>query len=204
MSRLTPDLLRRIFGPHPAPGEPPPALVPAGVLLPVFFTNGEPHLLFTQRTMLVKDHRGQISFPGGVRDPEDADLRATAVRESAEEIGLNPAAVEVCGSFKPVTTVTGYWVAPFVSLIPYPYDFVLNQREVARLLTFPVAGFLAPQAWQTGPYTYQGQTRLVCCWRQGDITIWGATARLLLNFLACLGEHPLPPDTGGRCEFEEG
>ncbi len=204
MLTLTRALLRQVFGRHAPPQETPPALVPAGVLVPVFFADGEPHLLFTQRTMLVKDHRGQISFPGGVKDPEDADLKATAVRESGEEIGLDPAVVEVCGTFNPLATITGYWVVPFVSLIPYPYEFVLNRREVERLLTVPLADFLLPEAWRTGPYTYRGRTMTVCCWRSRDTTIWGATARLLLNFLACLGEYPLPPDVGGSCELEEG
>jgi len=204
MFTLGPADLRRIFTRQAEPGDPPQGLTPAGVLVPVFFRDGVPHLLFTQRTHLVKDHRGQISFPGGVRDSRDPDLIATALRESAEEIGLDPAVVEVCGTFRPVTTVTGYWVAPFVSLIPYPYSFRLNRREVARLLLLPLQGFLDADRWRTGPYTYRDRTVLVCCWQGDDDVIWGATARLLLNFLACLGENPLAPEMRGSCELDEG
>ena len=69
-------------------------------------------MLFTQRTLLVRDHRGQIAFPGGVRDPEDAHLLATALRETEEEIGLAPEAVEVLGTLPAVATITGYHITP--------------------------------------------------------------------------------------------
>ena len=94
--------------------------------------------------MNLKDHQGQISFPGGVRDSTDPDLLATALRESEEEIGLDPAKAAVWGTLSPVATVTGYWVIPFVALIPCPYDFRLNRHEVQRLLMFPLAAFWTP------------------------------------------------------------
>ena len=169
----------------------PPGLLPAGVLAPVFAAQGEVNLLFTQRTMHLKDHQGQISFPGGVRDAGDLDLLATALRETEEEIGLKPAEAEVLGTLNPVATVTGYWVNPFVALIPYPYDFHLNHREVHRLLVFPVSAFCVPERWSSGPYRYKAQTVQVCCWKYQDTVIWGATARMLLDLLDRLGEHPL-------------
>jgi len=151
----------------------------------------ELHLLFTQRTMHLRDHQGQISFPGGVQDPGDQDLLATALRETEEEIGLAPEDVEILGMIAPLATVTGYWINPFVGLIPHPYDFRINHREVKRLLVFPLADFLPPARWSTGTYTYQGQDIQVCCWKHQDTVIWGATARLLLDFLSRLGEQPL-------------
>ena len=169
----------------------PEGLLPAGVLAPVFLMEDEVSLLFTQRTMHLKDHQGQISFPGGVRDSGDPDLLATALRETEEEIGLKPEGVEILGALAPVATVTGYWVNPFVALIPYPYDFRLNHHEVHRLLVFPVAAFFVPERWSTGPYLYKDRTVQVCCWKYQDTVIWGATARMLLDFLSRLGEHPL-------------
>jgi 8-oxo-dGTP pyrophosphatase MutT (NUDIX family) len=166
-------------------------LLPAAVLAPVFEIEGQVSLLFTQRTMFLRDHQGQISFPGGVKDPGDPDLLATALRETEEEIGLQPEAVHILGNLKPVATVTGYWINPFVALIPYPYDFRLNHHEVMHLLKFPVAAFCAPERWSAGPYNYRGQTVQVCCWKHGDTVIWGATARMLLDFLSRLGEYPL-------------
>ncbi|MGQ9689529.1 MAG: NUDIX hydrolase [Desulfobaccales bacterium] len=172
---------------------PPEGLQPAGVLVPVFEAAGGLSLLFTQRTMHLKDHQGQISFPGGVRDPGDHDLLATALRETHEEIGLAPEWVEILGDLEPVATVTGYFIHPFVGLIPYPYDFQLNDHEVNRLLVFPVAALALPARWGTGSYIYNNQTSRVFCWNYQGALIWGATARIVLNFLGRLDIHPLPP-----------
>ncbi len=169
----------------------PEGLLPAGVLAPVFVAEGEVSLLFTQRTMHLKDHQGQISFPGGVKDSGDPDLQATALRETEEEIGLKPEEAEVLGTLNPVATVTGYWINPFVALIPYPYDFRINHHEVNRLLVFPIESFCVPERWSTGPYLFKDQTVQVCCWKYQETVIWGATARMLLDLLSRLGEHPL-------------
>jgi 8-oxo-dGTP pyrophosphatase MutT (NUDIX family) len=169
----------------------PEGLLPAGVLAPVFVAEGEVSVLFTQRTMHLKDHQGQISFPGGVKDSGDPNLQVTALRETDEEIGLKPEKVEVLGTLDPVATTTGYWINPFVALIPYPYDFRVNRHEVNRLLIFPLAAFCIPELWSSGPYHHKGQTVQVCCWKYRDTVIWGATARMILDFLSRLGIHPL-------------
>jgi len=169
----------------------PEGLLPAGVIAPIFLAGEEVRLLFTQRTMHLKDHQGQISFPGGVRDPGDQNLLDTALRETEEEIGLEPQVVEILGNLTPLATVTGYWIHPFVGLIPHPYHFQVNHHEVKRLLIFPVTGFFPPDRWSTGNYTYKGRTVQVCCWKHQGTVIWGATARMLLDFLNRLGEHPL-------------
>jgi 8-oxo-dGTP pyrophosphatase MutT (NUDIX family) len=169
----------------------PEGLLPAGVLAPVFVAEGEVSLLFTQRTMHLKDHQGQISFPGGVKDPGDPDLLATALRETEEEIGLKSAEAEILGTLDPVATTTGYWINPFVALIPCPYDFRINHHEVHRLLIFPLEAFYVPERWSSGPYQYKDQTVQVCCWKYQGTVIWGATARMLLDFLDRLGVQPL-------------
>jgi 8-oxo-dGTP pyrophosphatase MutT (NUDIX family) len=173
----------------------PPDLVPAGVLMPLFEQEGELSLLFTQRTLTVKDHQGQISFPGGVRDAQDPNLLATALREAGEEIGLDSRVVEVLGVLPPETTSTGYAITAFVGAIPYPYEFRPNPREVARLLLLPLAGFLPPERWSTGDYDFRGQILRVYCWKLNGEVIWGATARLLLHLLAALGHHPIPGES---------
>jgi 8-oxo-dGTP pyrophosphatase MutT (NUDIX family) len=192
MDRFNLAYLKARLSLNPPPPEPPAGLQPAGVLAPLFFSEDKPHLLFTQRTLTVRDHRGQISFPGGVQAARDPHLLATALREAQEEIGLDPEKVEVLGSLKPIATVTGYWITAFVGLIPYPYDFHLNSLEVKRLLLLPLEGFCRPRRWNSGDYTYQDQTVRVCCWKHRGTVIWGATARLLLDFLARLGENPFP------------
>jgi 8-oxo-dGTP pyrophosphatase MutT (NUDIX family) len=188
---LTLDYLRSRLSFEDRSSPSPGGLLPAGVLAPVFVADGEVSILFTQRTMHLKDHQGQISFPGGVMDPRDPDLLATALRETEEEIGLKPAEAEVLGTLAPVATVTGYWINPFVAVIPYPYNFRLNRHEVHRLLIFPLAAFCVPERWSSGPYQYKDQTVQVCCWKYQETVIWGATARMLLDFLSRLGVYPL-------------
>jgi 8-oxo-dGTP pyrophosphatase MutT (NUDIX family) len=199
MTRLSLNLFKDRLSLNPDPPAPPPDMQLAGVLAPLFFSKDEPHLLFTQRTMTVRDHRGQISFPGGVHSSQDADLLATALREAREEIGLDPEQVEVLGGINPVATVTGYWITAFVGLIPYPYDFHLNSGEVERLLLLPLEGFCDPRRWNSGEYTYQGRMVRVCCWKHDGTVIWGATARLLLDLLQRLGENVFPGDQDVPC-----
>jgi len=190
MVDVPPEVLPQLFPNWESSVEPPPGLAPAGVLLPLFYKDSELHLLFIQRTFRVKDHRGQIAFPGGVKDPQDADLLTTALRETAEEIGLKPQEVQILGALPAVGTVTGYWINAFVGLIPYPYDFQVNKREVQRLLFLPLSGFCPKERWSSGTYKYRRQTVKVCYWRQDDLLIWGATARLLLQLLSRFGEEP--------------
>jgi 8-oxo-dGTP pyrophosphatase MutT (NUDIX family) len=115
------------------------------------------------------------------------------LRETEEEIGLPAAVVEILGDLTPVSTTTGYWIHPFVALIPHPYDFRLNHHEVRRLLTFPVADFSRPERWSAGPYTCRGRTFQVFCWKYQETVIWGATARMVLDCLSRLEIHPVPP-----------
>jgi 8-oxo-dGTP pyrophosphatase MutT (NUDIX family) len=199
MNRFSLAQLKARLSLNPDPPEVPPGLQPAGVLAPIFFTPTGPHLLFTKRTLTVRDHRGQISFPGGVLSPRDPHLLATALREAQEEIGLDPQGVEVLGSLKPLATVTGYWITAFVGLIPYPYEFHLNSREVKRLILLPLEGFCIPKRWNSGDYTYNDRIVRVCCWKYRRTVIWGATARLLLDLLQRLGTNPFPGVEDAPC-----
>ena len=162
----------------------PAGLTPAAVLFPLLFKKDELHVLFTKRTQTVKVHKGQVSFPGGVRDSGDGSLQATALREAQEEIGLNPEDVEIFGVLDPISTVTtGFLVHGFVGLIPYPYPFQLNSREVAEILLVPL-DFLADEAhWSKRYYHTNNQHFGAYFISYGNHRIWGATARLLKIFL---------------------
>jgi 8-oxo-dGTP pyrophosphatase MutT (NUDIX family) len=158
--------------------------VDAAVLLPLYGWPEEPGLLFTERRSDLRRHAGEISFPGGRQDEGDADLAATALREAHEEIGLEPAAVEL-GEALPVvqTFVTGYRIHPFVGLIPDPAELDLepNPAEVETVLTFSLEVLRERYAMRrlirrgvpihTPTYEVEGHM------------IWGATARILSDFL---------------------
>lgn len=183
----------------PSETPPPPDLISAAVLVPLFFQEDQAQLLFTQRTFTLKDHRGQISFPGGVRHKKDPELLTTALRETWEEVGLDAREVEVLGALPPVDTITGYRITPFVGLIPFPYDFQPNPLEVKRLLFLPFEGFYPADRWTSSIYHHKMRTTRVCSWSLNREVIWGATARILLSLLALVDVHPIPGDKDATC-----
>ncbi len=157
----------------------------AAVLLPLYGWPDRPGLVFTERRADLRRHAGEISFPGGRQDEGDADLAATALREAGEEIGLEPAAVELAGALPPTATfVTGYRIHPYVGLIPNPGELGLeaNPAEVETVLTFSLEalrdGYEMRRLIRRGipihTPTYEVEGHL----------IWGATARILGDFLS--------------------
>lgn len=159
-------------------------LTSAAVIVPLFERAGEWHILFTKRTEKVRDHKGQISFPGGVRAEEREPLLATALRESFEEIGLKEKDVEVLGKLEPVTTVsTNYTICPFVAVIPYPYAFALNPEEVEEVIEVPLSFLLDPANFREEWQVREGEMFLVYFYDYKGKVIWGATAKILKQLL---------------------
>jgi 8-oxo-dGTP pyrophosphatase MutT (NUDIX family) len=154
----------------------------AAVLLALYGWPGEPGLIFTERRADLRRHAGEISFPGGRRDPEDADAVATALREAHEEIGLHPDRVEVAGALPPVPTfVTDYAIYPVVGLIAPETEWTLQPEEVDAVLEFRIAdvraGYGRRRLVRRGiPF----RTDTYCV---GDDLIWGATARIVADLL---------------------
>ena len=154
---------------------------PAAVLLPLV-EDPEPWIVFTKRTDDLPRHPGEISFPGGMRHEGDRDLLATALRETHEELGIDPAAVDVLGALSPLQTFTsGTAIVPFVGTLAADPVFTANPAEIAEVLEFPVARLLEvekPLAWSREHETYWGHV-----YELDGHTIWGATARILNEFL---------------------
>jgi 8-oxo-dGTP pyrophosphatase MutT (NUDIX family) len=153
----------------------------AAVLVPIFGISERPGLVFTERREDLRRHAGEISFPGGRPDPGE-DLLASALREAQEEIGLDPAEVDVLGALPPVSTVvTGYMIHPFVGLIPSGLAFQPNPSEVAAVLLLHLdelrAGFGMRRLVRRG-VPIKTATYVV-----GEHLVWGATARILRSLL---------------------
>ena len=159
-------------------------LTVAAVLFPLLLKEDDLHVLFTKRTQTVKVHKGQISFPGGVHDPNDENLLATALREAEEEIGLKAKDVEILGALDPIATVTtGFQVHTFVGLIPYPYGFKPNGKEVAEILTVPLYYLADENHWSRRSYQAGDQAFEAYFVSYENYRIWGATARIIKIFL---------------------
>ncbi len=163
---------------------------PAAVLVPLLEESGEWHLLFTLRTDSVETHRGQVSFPGGGLEPDDADPVAAALREANEEIGLLPSDVQVIGRMDALITVTQYLITPVVGIIPWPYPLRPHPNEVAAVFHIPLAWLADPANVETrlreplaaGPPVPVHSYRPY----QGHI-LWGASARITLDLLRLAG-----------------
>ncbi|HET7120486.1 MAG TPA: CoA pyrophosphatase [Solirubrobacterales bacterium] len=156
----------------------------AAVLVALYGWPAEPGLIFTERPADMRRHAGEISFPGGRQDPDDADLTATALREAAEEIALDPAAVELAGALVPVSTfVTGYRVHPYVGLVPHPreLDLAPNPGEVETVLTFSLE--LLREGYEMRRLIRRGVPIHTPTYEVEGHLIWGATARILGDLL---------------------
>jgi 8-oxo-dGTP pyrophosphatase MutT (NUDIX family) len=163
----------------------------AAVLVPVFRKNGSYHVLFTRRSETVRHHKGDISFPGGAHDDRDADLQFTALREAFEEIGLQPEDVEILGTLDDVITMSNYLVTPFVARIPYPYPFVPSTDEIAEIIELPLGCFLRQDTLTEDMRTYEEKERRVFVYNFGRYVIWGATAKIMRQFMELLATAKL-------------
>ena len=159
------------------------SLVPAAVMVLLYRKDGEYCLLLNKRTEDVEHHKGEISFPGGARDPEDRDFRDTALRETHEEMGITPADVTVLGELDDVATRSRFGVRVFVGTIPYPYPFRPSSVEIAEVLEVPVRGLLDPDNRRQEVRWMNGKTAKQYCYAFEDHLIFGATAQIVKQFL---------------------
>lgn len=161
---------------------PPGPLIRAAVLVPIV-DRGEAHLVFIQRSDRVQ-HAGQISFPGGRIDPDDPDDLHAALREAHEEVALPPTSVEPLGMLDDTETfATQYVITPWVGLVRGPVAWQPDAHEVDRVIEVPVTALQARGCFRVEQWERAGVVRHVYFYEYGDTTIWGATARILKQYL---------------------
>ena len=165
----------------------------AAVLVPVVEREAGPALLFTMRADHLGEHPGQMSFPGGGREPSDADLRETAAREADEEIGLRREELSFVGQLDDISTVSSYAVTPFVGRVP-DRDYVPDEREVDEVVVLPISGLTEPANYELEKRRHPSYGEaLVHFFHVNDYTVWGATGRMLVQFLELACDWT-PPD----------
>jgi len=163
---------------------------PAAVLVPLVRRNAGLSVMLTRRTAHLRDHAGQISFPGGRSEPADRGPVATALRETEEEVGLERRHIDVVGEMPHYLTITGYDVTPVVALVSTPFALRPDSSEVAEVFEVPLEFLMTPAHHQRHEFTWEGGPRrfLSMPWqargrdgREHEYFIWGATAAMLRN-----------------------
>ncbi len=190
MEETATELIRRILAENPKKTVVDSSLTPAGVTLLLYRKDGEYCILLNKRTDKVDDHKGEISFPGGRKDPEDKTLLDTALRETHEEMGISPGDVDVLGEIDDIPTNTSYLISTFVGTIPYPYKFVPSEAEVAEVLEVPIKALMDRETARDEVRVRDGELVNSVSYSYDGHLIFGATARILNRFLELLDTAP--------------
>jgi 8-oxo-dGTP pyrophosphatase MutT (NUDIX family) len=158
----------------------------AAVLLPLVFQDEAWHLLYTRRAERMLSHQGQVSFPGGACEEGEATPEQTALREAFEEVGILPDDVRILGRLNPMVTISSFRVTPVVGVVPWPYVFRVQSTEVARVFTIPLLWLAeSHNRWE---FAFPGRARNLIAYHPFDgELLWGATARITVDFLRMLG-----------------
>lgn len=158
----------------------------AAVLVPLVRHDDSWHLVFTRRAERMLSHQGQVSFPGGACEQDEATPEQTALREAQEEVGILPDDVRLLGRLKTMVTTSSFRVTPVVGVVPWPYVFHVEVNEVARVFTIPLSWLAdSRNRWE---FPFPGRARTLIAYHPFDgELLWGATARITVDFLSILG-----------------
>ena len=160
----------------------------ASVLIPILTFKKDLEILLTKRSNNLKNHPGQIAFPGGKKDQSDSSPIETALRETQEEVGLNPKNVEIIASLPSHRTATGFVIMPYLGLINQPFSETLRQGEVDEIFTVPYEYILNEKNFSIQTRKWNGSQRSYYVVPYGPYYVWGATARILLNLSRALSQ----------------
>ncbi|MCX5859205.1 MAG: CoA pyrophosphatase [Proteobacteria bacterium] len=193
--RCDPDRLRRILKDRKRISSRPRGFRRAAVLVPIFERQGDSGLIFTRRTETVSTHKGEISFPGGAVDPGDRGSKQAALRESEEELSLPSRQVEVVGFLDDIVTLSLFRITPVVGFVREPCSLYPNPQEIEKVFEIPVTRFLDPVIFRTEEkFEFQGRPYPIYYFHLPEVTIWGATAKILKQFLTvCCSWDPGRP-----------
>lgn len=164
-----------------------PRLREAAVLVPIVWHAAGPGILLTRRADSLAAHAGQVAFPGGRLEPGET-AEAAALREAAEEVGLDPRLAEIAGHLPAHLTGTGFRVTPVVGFLDPPLTLTPDPAEVAAVFEMPLANLLDPGAAEQRQREWQGRMRRYWVWHHPDQLIWGATAMMLMTLSRLLRE----------------
>lgn len=172
---------------HFLSGENGTRLRPAAVLIPLLVYRGGWYILLTHRSEHLAEHKGQVAFPGGAQEQRDADLEFTALRETQEEIGINPQDVQIYGDLGDMPIITGYMVRVFVGRIPWPYELQLNPAEVDSAFIVPLQWLIDPDHRTIRYRSFAGREFPVIYFDNFEgHQLWGASAEMVIALLEAL------------------
>jgi len=161
-------------------------LIPSAVMILLYPKDGEYCILLNKRSDEVEHHKGEISFPGGARDPEDRDSLETALRETEEEMGIRRGDITILGEMDEAVTRSGFRVQVFTGTIEYPYPFKPSAIEIAEVLEIPVSALIDPANRRLDTRWHDGQAETSYSYVHEEHIVFGATARILTSCIDIL------------------
>ena len=188
MGQAPPELLKRALAERAVERVDSVGLTPASVMILLYPKDGEYCILLNKRSEQVEHHKGEISFPGGARDPEDRDSLETALRETEEEMGINRDDITVLGEMDEASTRSQFRVQVFVGTIEYPYTFNPSAIEIAEVLEFPIPALMDPANRRVETHWEDGQPVTSYSYVHEEHVVFGATARILQKCIELLDD----------------